>query len=395
MSVRLAQSWEVGQTSNFEIGLFWQDKDRETEILAGDQDVPFAGSWDQFSQQPFDLRTSDPDVEPFPGSVSSIEETRFDLYAVLDGGGDRFYWEAGVRLETTDTTITDLVTPEVVDNDYDFVLPSASLRLELTDRDRITASAAMTVRRPQFDFLNPALLEAEIEDDDFLGNPRLEPETSTGFDIGYERRIGTGGVFGANVFYRTVDDLIELVNTGIEGSEGPGFVVYQPQNVGDGEIWGVELDLSTSLNFFGWENTGVFANYSWLDSDVEDFLGTRRFNDQSDYVFNVGFIQSLPDIKAAFGVTYREQGDAFGRVIAEEVFTSYGADLEVFVEKSFGDSLTIRFVGQNLLDASKDEIFNKFDSLDDQINRNFDEYELETESAGPVFQLIARYAFGS
>jgi outer membrane receptor protein involved in Fe transport len=197
------------------------------------------------------------------------------------------------------------------------------------------------------------------------------------------------------VFYRTVDDLIELVNTGIEGSEGPGFVVYQPQNVGDGEIWGVELDLSTSLNFFGWENTGVFANYSWLDSDVEDFLGTRRFNDQSDYVFNVGFIQSLPDIKAAFGVTYREQGDAFGRVIAEEVFTSYGADLEVFVEKSFGDSLTIRFVGQNLLDASKDEIFNKFDSLDDQINRNFDEYELETESAGPVFQLIARYAFGS
>ena len=30
---------------------------------------------------------------------------------------------------------------------------------------------------------------------------------------------------------------------------------------------------------------------------------------------------------------------------------------------------------------------------DEQIDRDFDEYELEAEEAGPVFQLIARYAF--
>ena len=392
-TIELAEVWDLSDTLAFEIGAYWQEKDRDTEILAGDQDVAFTEDWDQFSQRPFSLRTGDPDVEPIDAGVSSIEETRLDFYAVLNGENGPFAWEAGLRYETTDATIDDLTTPQSVDNDYDYLLPSVSLRYELTDRDRVTASAARTVRRPSFDFLNPALLEAEIEDDDFLGNPLLEPETSVGFDIGYERRLGDTGVIGINFFYRSVDDLIELVNTGDEGSEGPGFVIYQPRNVGDGDVYGIELDISTPLSAFGWDNTGVFANYSWLDSEVDDFLGTRTFNDQSDFVFNVGFIQSLPTANAAFGVTYREQGDAFGRVVAEEVETRYDADLEVFIEKSFGEKTTVRLVGQNLLNSKKEEDFNKFDSLDDQLARDFDEYELESEEAGPVIQLIARFAF--
>jgi iron complex outermembrane recepter protein len=110
-------------------------------------------------------------------------------------------------------------------------------------------------------------------------------------------------------------------------------------------------------------------------------------------VFNVGFIQDLPSLNSAFGVTYRKQGEAFDRLIGEEVTTSYGADLEVFVEHRIGDSFMIRLVGSNLLNASKDEVFNKFTTIGDQRTRQFDEFELETEEAGPVFQLIGRYAF--
>ena len=53
-------------------------------------------------------------------------------------------------------------------------------------------------------------------------------------------------------------------------------------------------------------NTGIFLNYSWLDSEVEDSFGKRKFNDQSDYVYNVGFIQDLPTLRASFGATYRK-----------------------------------------------------------------------------------------
>lgn len=137
----------------------------------------------------------------------------------------------------------------------------------------------------------------------------------------------------------------------------------------------------------------MFVNYSWLDSDVKDEFGKRRFNDQAKYVFNVGFIQDLPTWAAAFGATYRKQGQAFGRVVGEEVTTTYGADLEIFIEKRFGDRYVVRLTGTNLLDSKKKETFNKFTTIGDQISRDFDEYELEREEAGPVFQLVARATF--
>jgi hypothetical protein len=57
------------------------------------------------------------------------------------------------------------------------------------------------------------------------------------------------------------------------------------------------------------------------------------------------------------------------------------------------DNIVVRFTGSNLLNASKDETFDKFDNLADQIDRNYDEFELETEEAGPWFQVVARMAF--
>jgi hypothetical protein len=198
---------------------------------------------------------------------------------------------------------------------------------------------------------------------------------------------------GVNLFYRRVKDLVEVANTGIEGSEGDGTFVLQPQNSGSGKASGIEFDLSTSLGFIGLSDTGLFGNLSLLDSSIRDFAGKRRFNGQSKYVYNFGFIQNLRRLNAAFGATFRKQGPAVDRIVGEEIRTTYGADLEVFVEKRLFEKLTVRAVGSNLLNGKKKEAFNKFTTVGDQLNRDFDEYELEAEEAGPVFQLVARYAF--
>jgi outer membrane receptor protein involved in Fe transport len=327
------------------------------------------------------------------GGDVAFEQTRLDPYVMLDGKSGALKWEAGLRYETTDVKLQDRTVPSTTDVDYKILLPSASLRYSLTAEDQVYVSGARTIRRPSFDYLSPALLTAELGDNDFIGNPRLKPETAWGLDAGYERRMGKQGVAGVNVFYRKVKDLIELTNTGEEGDEGPGTFVYSARNTGDGKVWGIEFDLSTPLTVIGLENTGVFLNYSWLDSDVNDEFGSRKFNSQSDYVLNVGFIQDLPTWGASFGATYRKQGEAYSRVVGEEVTTTYGGDLEIFLEKRIGKDLTIRLTGSNLLDANKKESFNKFNTIEDQNDRNFDEYELERENAGPVFQLIARLAF--
>jgi outer membrane receptor protein involved in Fe transport len=375
-------------------GVFWQDKERATAINTQRNrfDVASAAGWNQFSRTPAELRAPWTDLQPGPGGLNTVEEDRRDFYTTLNGETERLAWEAGLRYETTDMTVHDHTAGSSTDNDYDFVLPSAHLRYDLTDLDRVTASVARTVRRPNFNFISPALLEAELGDNDLLGNPLLEPETAVGFDIGLEHSIGGSGIVGINYFHRDVSNLVEVDNTGAEGSEGPGTFVLQPRNTGDGKVWGLELDLSTPLSFIDMDNTGLFLNYSWLDSEIEDVFGERRFNDQSRNVYNVGFIQDLPNVAAAFGATYRKQGDAFGRIVGEEVRTSYDGDLEVFVEKRFGEKLTMRLVGSNLLDSSKDEVFNKFTTIEDQMGRNFDEYELESETAGPFYQLMVRIA---
>ncbi|HEX8900113.1 TonB-dependent receptor plug domain-containing protein [Vitreimonas sp.] len=330
---------------------------------------------------------------PVPGGDNTIERERIDPFVMVSGDVGSVDWEAGLRYETTEVTIDDRTTGTSNNSSYEILLPSAHVSWHLTDNDRILASVARTVRNPSFTFLSPATLEEELGDSDFVGVVDLEPETAWGLDIGYERRLGRTGIVGVNYFYRDVSDLIEIYNTGVVGSAGAGTWVYSARNTGDGSVWGVEFDLSTSLAAIGLDDTGVFFNYSWLDSEVDDELGSRRFNDQAESIFNVGFIQDLPSWNSSFGVTYRDQGSAFSRVVAEEVTTEYGADLEMFIEHRFGSNFTVRLTGSNLLDESKDEFFDKFENLADQVARDYDEYEVESESAGPVFQLVGRYAF--
>lgn len=406
LTLKLAHKRAVGST-DMEFGLDYLDKSRDADRRVSEVDNDVEG-------EPL------PPYEDFDRNTSTIDEARIDPYLMFTGAGQMLEWQAGLRYETTDVDVT--ADGERESNDYAELLPSASFRWNLTENDRLSLSMGRTVRRPNFDFILPMTLEEEYGDNDFTGNPQLDPETAWGLDFGFERRLGRQGIVGVNLFYRDVRDLIEVVNTGAPSAtaigdyedeveefldENPGAdentpgypefdpssFVYTAANVGDGEVYGVEFDASTPLTALGLPNTGVFVNYSWLDSSVDDGFGERRFNNQASYVYNLGFIQDIPSWSASFGASYRKQGDAKMRVLAEEVETRYGADLEVFIEKRFGDNLSVRLTGSNLLDAEKDEFFDKFDNAADQIDRDYDEYELETESAGPVYQLIARYSF--
>ncbi len=389
------------------IGFDYADKQRDAELRVSEVDTDEEGA-------PL------PPYDEFDVQRSDIDEQRIDPYVMLAGKSDAFAWEAGLRYETTDVDVR--FDDDRDDNDYSALLPSAHLKWDLSDENRLNLSLGRTLRRPNFDFILPLTLEGEYGDNDFVGNPSLDPELAWGLDFGFERRLGRDGVIGINFFYRDISDLIELVNTGDPSDEAigdfedeveefldenpgatpgtPGFpqfdpdsFVYSADNVGDGEVWGIEFDMSTPLTAIGLPDTGVFVNYSWLDSEVEDAFGTRRFNNQSNYVYNLGFIHDLPDHGWSFGMSYRKQGDAESRVLAEEVRTEYDADLEAFVEKRFSEDFVVRLTGSNLLDASKDEFFRKFDNEADQADRDYDEFEIESENSGPLVQLIARYSF--
>lgn len=329
-----------------------------------------------------------------------IKEDRYDPYA-------RFTFEpmsaltidAGLRYEITRRKVSG--EGEVARYSSESLNPSLHVRYAPTSVDQFRASVARTVRRPSYDAVSPLERDETPGDDDITrGNPSLRNEKAWGVDVGYERRFGSKGIAGVNVFYRDVTDVIErVVLPGNPlGADGQSFA---PQNIGDGKTWGVEVDLSAPLTFLGLPDTGIFANYTYLDSEVVDpFTGEkRRFNNQPHHVYNAGFIQTVRSVDGSFGVTVSGRSKALESNFDETIELSYDPDLEAFVEKRIGKRFVLRASVQDILSRTKKEAFRKYggdsyeDILDNRSNGTLKEYELEREKAGPLYQVTLRAAF--
>jgi len=381
LGLTLAHTLAAG-AGKLKMGLDYLDKQRDTSIRVFE----------------FDDGALEEDTPP--NGVYEISETRLDPFVKLEWPlADRTELEAGLRYETTSVDVDGDAGSQ--SNDYEALLPSLHVKHTLAgNTGRVYGSISRTVRRPDFDLIAPYEIEEEPADEDVLrGNPQLDPELAWGLDVGYELPLGDRGIAGINVFYRDIEDVIELVSTG-EPTDAGGLV-FTADNVGGGDTWGIELDLSTPLAAFDLENTGVFLNAAWLDSSIDDRIlgGDRKFQNQPDYVFNAGFIQNVPGWQAAFGLNYREQGDAKQIVLGEIRETSYDGDLELFVEKRWGDTWVLRFTAANLLDLEKQEVIYSFDGdstqaiVDAMRNGDIDEIEIEQETSGPVLQLALRAQF--
>ncbi|HEY1077116.1 MAG TPA: TonB-dependent receptor [Fontimonas sp.] len=317
----------------------------------------------------------------------AITETRYDAW-VQDSWkiNERHALEFGVRVETTELEQEGYDTDgnrRDADEKQTELNPNLHYRWMLTENDQIRASVARTLRRPDFNSLVPFL--AEDDDEFFIGNPELKSESSIGYDLGFEHRFAKqAGILGANLFYRDVSDLIEIVE--VEDN------VESPDNTGDGKVYGIELDASFPAQFIGLPNLNLYGNYSYQKSEVADPTTgiERRFQLQPVYVFNVGFNHRVAS-KITYGASFQKQGRGLEFAADEIGSVRYDGNLEAFVEYAFSDALSVRLNGNNLLDAHKDEVFRIFE--DDLPDGALEEFERETESVGRVFIVTVRGRF--
>lgn len=340
------------------------------------------------------------DPDPAPGAVYKIKERRIDPYVRLTfEPTPQWTFDAGLRYETTKRDVeSDLGE---VSKDGEQFNPSFHATFRPTDVDQFRASIARTVRRPDYALLAPYVAEEEpAEEDDLRGNPNLDDETAWGLDVGYERRLGARGVIGINFFYRDIEDLIELVATSEVSSSGDGRV-YEPRNIGSGKTYGIEVDFSSPLDVIGLPNTGLFFNYTWLESEVKDpFTGRDRpFTNQPSHVYNVGFVHTVPSWNASFGASLYDRDMGYETGLDEDITVDYDADLEAFVEKRFGDRYVVRLAAMNLLDKEKRETYRTYDGdsvdeiLANRVAGEVAESERESERSGVLYQVTFRAAF--
>ena len=138
---------------------------------------------------------------------------------------------------------------------------------------------------------------------------------------------------------------------------------------------------------------GQFKSLTWMKTFGKEDECWQIARAIDEALNSIIFWEEVPELVSMSEKVPRQQNWHRQTSLAEEVTIRYGDDLELFVEKRIGDNLSLRLTAANLLDASKDEFFHKFDNQADQIDRDYDEYELETEDAGPSYQLVMRWAF--
>ncbi|MBC7918228.1 MAG: TonB-dependent receptor [Rhodoferax sp.] len=139
---------------------------------------------------------------------------------------------------------------------------------------------------------------------DRAGNPDLKPELASGLDVAFEHYI-EGGLLSANVFYRTISNLIRS-RTALESvswADEPRWV-SRPQNIGNATTQGVELEAKFRLSDL-WADApkvDVRANASIFHSRVEGITGpNNRLAEQPDGTLNLGADYKIPTSPLTIG----------------------------------------------------------------------------------------------
>lgn len=273
----------------------------------------------------------------------------FDVGIPIDG-------LIGVRAIKTKTTVTGTAfidqgngasasgEPITRSNEYDDYLPNASLRAVLAEDLQLRLAYTQTRTRPNFIDLNPGgtLARPPAEclpstvDPTFGpnnprcirnfsgGNPNLRPLESTNYDVSLEWYFARAGSLTGALFRRDVNGFISRIsgNLAIDPVFGQ-LRTDRPENGGDGRIQGAEVALAAFLDLPGlpqWtRGFGVQANYTYIDSEVEQSLTLANPNDPttlqgpqrqpgvSKHAYNLVALYERPKFSARVAYNYRSQ----------------------------------------------------------------------------------------
>ncbi|MES2050223.1 MAG: TonB-dependent receptor [Pseudomonadota bacterium] len=132
---------------------------------------------------------------------------------------------------------------------------------------------------------------------DRTGNPALKPEKAKGLDLAFEHYLTRAGIMSANVFVRSIDDLIRRRTDEVMTSRGLKWV-SSPINIGHAVTRGIELEAKFQMQEFFPEAPAIDfrSNYSHFWSSVDDIHGPNNRLDQQ------------PNQTANFGLDYRPAG---------------------------------------------------------------------------------------
>lgn len=290
--------------------------------------------------------------------------------------------------------------------DYDKLLPSINLSLSLSDDQIMRFAVSQNVFFPTFtDVRNfRTITESHLEEydsngaltgysnisfDGQTGNPNIEPEEATNYDLTYEWYFAQVGSMSVSLFYKELDNIIrerlfvEDITNPLNGATMP-VNFSQETNQGNGNIQGFELAYQQFYeNLPGaWSGLGMSFNYTYLDqSGINDDVGFgdgiagaggrnkfRAFSNldlpgYSDNTVNAVLMYEKYDISARLAYNWRSEylltdrdADLFAPVIAEST-----GQLDASIAYNINEHLKVGVDASNLLNEiiSTEMIYNQ------------------------------------
>ncbi|MBB6096147.1 TonB-dependent receptor [Povalibacter uvarum] len=242
-----------------------------------------------------------------------------------------------------------------VDNDYSEVLPSANINFHLNDSTLLRFGVSRVVARPPLDELRASrTLTNWLPYTGNAGNPDLEPFKANQFDASYEWYFHEEALLGFAAYYKDVSSYIGWTQEP-QTYDGITYAVATPVNGDGGKITGAEITFQTPFYFWGGlENFGIYSNYAYVDSDIEEFVPVTDPLTGAGYAEHTAVVDlwySSKSFEARLGYKYHSPFTV--------IYGWNGADLQTLESESvldlstsyrFSAGVQLRFQVNNLTD---------------------------------------------
>ena len=322
------------------------------------------------------------DNRPGRGASRSytVSEDSYNAYIEADFELGLTSINAGLRLVRTEQTslgsivenqdrANERINPVSIDNGYTGFLPSLSLRHELNEDLLLRAAYSKTLTRANLRDLSPAesifVPDATTLGSGNRGNPELQPLTSDNLDLGVEWYFEEEGILAANLFYKSITNLIGtevsteirtfLPQVGTELVTGP-IAFNVPTNAASATIRGLEFSFQKPFSFFEDEvlnDFGFLFNATFTDSQadfgIKNDIRADGLPGLSGSSYNASLYFDNGRLDARLNYSWREQYlSAFSDDFALPRFTGDFGQLDLAANYAATDNLQLQLQVLNL-----------------------------------------------
>ncbi len=253
--------------------------------------------------------------------------------------------------------------------------PSANFIYALSETQNLRAAYSRTIARPSFKELSFAQILDPVSNRIFNGslfeysdwNGELVETNINNIDLRWELFLESGQLFSVSAFYKGFQNPIELVRI----AEQQTSTEFQPRNVGQGTLYGLEFEINKNLGFVGLEELSLNGNLTLVQSSIdmtdnefnsrksferqgETIENTRPMAGQAPYVVNLGAVYGSLTKGLDVGLFYNVKGPTLhivGLGLFPDVYYQPFHSLNFSVNKKLGatHATSIDFKVSNLL----------------------------------------------